>query len=85
MATARRRRMGDRREGRLLRSLPGYSKFIPFIMPQKNDRFIHYEESFEVTELDRMLRMYAGSPCCRVSTASLPDDASTHATTSRLS
>ena len=56
MATARRRRMGDRREGRLLRSLPGYSKFIPFIMPQKNDRFIHYEESFEVTELDRMLR-----------------------------
>jgi hypothetical protein len=25
-------------------------------MPLKNDRFIHYEESFEVTELDRMLR-----------------------------
>ena len=56
MATARRRRMGDRKEGRLLRSLPGFSKFIPFIMPLKNDRFIHYEESFEVTQLDRMLR-----------------------------
>ena len=56
MATARRRRMGDRKEGRLLRSLPGFSKFIPFIMPQRNDRFIHYEESFEVTQLDRMLR-----------------------------
>ena len=48
--------MGDRREGRLLRSLPGFAKFIPYIMPQRNDRYIHYEESFEVTELDRMLR-----------------------------
>ena len=48
--------MGDRKEGRLLRSLPGFAKFIPFIMPQRNDRFIHYEESFEVTELDRCLR-----------------------------
>ena len=56
MAAARRRRMGDRKEGRLLRSLPGFSKFIPFIMPQRNDRLIHYEESFEVTELDRCLR-----------------------------
>ena len=56
MATARRRRMGDRKEGRLLRSLPGFSKFIPYIMPQRNDRYLHYEESFEVTALDRMLR-----------------------------
>lgn len=56
MATARRRRMGDRKEGRLLRSLPGFSKFIPYIMPQRNDRYLHYEESFEVTSLDRMLR-----------------------------
>ena len=56
MARTSRRRMGDRKEGRLLRSLPGFAKFIPFIMPQRNDRLIHYEESFEVTELDRMLR-----------------------------
>ena len=56
MAVARRRRMGDRKEGRLLRSLPGFAKFIPFIMPQRNDRYIHYEEAFEVTQLDRMLR-----------------------------
>ena len=55
MATAR-RRFGDRKEGRLLRSLPGFAKFIPFIMPQRNDRFVQYEESFEVSELDRCLR-----------------------------
>ena len=51
-----RRRFGDRKEGRLLRTLPGFAKFIPFIMPQRNDRFIQYEESFEITELDRFLR-----------------------------
>ena len=55
MATTR-RRLGDRKEGRLLRTLPGFAKFIPFIMPQRNDRFVHYEESFEISEVDRMLR-----------------------------
>ena len=51
-----RRRPGDRKEGRLLRSLPGFAKFIPFIMPQRNDRCIHYEESFEISDVDRRLR-----------------------------
>ena len=31
------RRFGDRKEGRLLRSLPAFSKFIPYIMPTRND------------------------------------------------
>ena len=51
-----RRRPGDRSEGRLLRSIPGFAKFIPFIMLQRNDRCIHYEESFEISDLDRRLR-----------------------------
>ena len=51
-----RRRYGDRKEGRLLRSLPAFNKFIPYIMPQRNDRFIHYEESFEITPVERRLR-----------------------------
>ena len=55
MATTR-RRMGDRKDGRLLRSLNPYSKFIPFIMPQRVDRLIDYEERFEVSTLDRRLR-----------------------------
>ena len=50
------RRPGDRKDGRLLRSLPAFNKFIPFIMPQRNDRFVHYEEAFEITEVDRRLR-----------------------------
>ena len=50
------RRYGDRKEGRLLRSIPPFSKFIPYIMPQRNDRMVNYEESFEITALDRRLR-----------------------------
>ncbi len=53
---ATRRRMGDRKDGRLLRSLNPFSKFIPFIMPERCDRLVGYEESFEVSTLDRRLR-----------------------------
>ena len=51
-----RRRMGDRKDGRLLRSLNAFSKFIPYIMPQRVDRLVGYEESFEISEVDRRLR-----------------------------
>lgn len=50
------RRYGDRKEGRLLRSLPAFSRVIPYIMPQKCDAMINYEENFEITNLDRRLR-----------------------------
>ncbi len=50
------RRFGDRKEGRLLRSLPAFAKFVPFIMPTRNDACNQYEESFEVSEVDRRLR-----------------------------
>jgi len=50
------RRFGDRKEGRLLRSLPPFAKFIPYIMPTRIDRCNHYEESFEISEVDRRLR-----------------------------
>ncbi len=50
------RRPGDRKEGRLLRTLPAFNKFVPFIMPQRNDRFVQYEEAMEVSRVDRRLR-----------------------------
>ena len=55
MATTR-RRMGDRKDGRLLRSLNPFSKFIPYIMPSRVDRLVNYEESFEISAVDRRLR-----------------------------
>lgn len=51
-----RRRMGDRNDGRLIRSINPFSKFIPYIMPTRNDALIHYEESFEISKVDKMLR-----------------------------
>ena len=51
-----RRRAGDRKEGRLLRSLPALNKFIPYIMKTRNDAMLFYDESFEVSEADRTLR-----------------------------
>ena len=50
------RRFGDRKDGRLLRSIAPFNKFIPYIMPERVDRQNFYEESFEVSELDRRLR-----------------------------
>lgn len=50
------RRFGDRKEGRLLRSLPAFAKFVPLIMPTRNDACNQYEESFEVSDVDRRLR-----------------------------
>ncbi len=50
------RRYGDRKEGRLIRSLPPFYKFIPYIMPSRNDRCNQYEESFEISVLDKRLR-----------------------------
>ena len=50
------RRFGDRKDGRLVRSLPAFNKFIPYIMPTRNDGCNQYEESFEVSAVDRTLR-----------------------------
>lgn len=50
------RRMGDRKDGRLIRSLSALPKMIPYIMPTRNDAHVFYEESFEVTALERRLR-----------------------------
>lgn len=50
------KRYGDRKEGRLIRSVPAFNKFIPYIMPERNDALINYEESFEITALDKRLR-----------------------------
>ena len=49
MASNYKRRFGDRKEGRLIRSLPALSRFLPYIMPPRNAACNLYEESFEVS------------------------------------
>lgn len=50
------RRFGDRKEGRLLRSLTPFYKFIPYIMFKKNDACNQFEDSVEITEVEKWLR-----------------------------
>ena len=61
------RRWGDRKDGRLIRSLPAFSKFIPFIMPTRNDACNLYEESFEITGVEQMLHRLRQSGCRGIS------------------
>lgn len=51
-----RKRFGDRNDGRLVRSLSPFDKFIPFIMPSRNDGTNFYEESFEVSSVEKRLK-----------------------------
>lgn len=50
------RRAGDRADGRLIRTISPFYKFIPFIMPTRNDALNYYEESFEITRADKYLK-----------------------------
>ncbi len=50
------RRFGDRKDGRLLRSIAPFYKFMPYIMPERSDGCNQYEESFEISALDKRLR-----------------------------
>jgi len=56
MAESAKRRLGDRKEGRQLRSLAAFYKFIPYIMVKRNDACNSFSDAFEVTEADRYLR-----------------------------
>ena len=51
-----RRRFGDRKQGRMLRSLPPFNVFIPFVMVKRNDACNLFEDKIEITEADRYLR-----------------------------
>ncbi len=52
----RKRRFGDRRDGRLLRSLDPFYKFEPYIMKFKNDANNSFADSIEITEVERFLK-----------------------------
>ena len=56
MANNYKKRNGDRADGRRIRTLSGFSNFIPYIMSQRNDALNLYEASFEVDNADHWLR-----------------------------
>lgn len=52
MANHYRRRSGDRCDGRIIHTLPGFYKFIPYIMKDRSDAQNFYEQSFEISNAD---------------------------------
>ena len=47
---------GDRSDGRLVRSLPAMSQVSPYLMVNRNESSNLFEESFEITHIDRYIR-----------------------------
>jgi len=56
MSNGRKRRIGDRRDGRRLRTLDPYNAMTPFIMKKKSDASNYFSEVFEVTRVESFLR-----------------------------
>ncbi|MDR1590033.1 MAG: hypothetical protein LBS51_07565 [Oscillospiraceae bacterium] len=56
MSAGVKKRRGDRRDGRRLRSLDPYYGLMPFLMKSRNDAFNFFSDSFEITEIDNYLR-----------------------------
>ena len=52
----RKRRFGDRSDGRRVRTIPPMSQVAPFIMPNRNGASNYFDSSIEVTEIERYIR-----------------------------
>lgn len=52
----RKRRFGDRHDGRVLRTVDAMYKVAPFIMKTKNDANNAYADTVEITEIERFLK-----------------------------
>ncbi len=52
----RRRRFGDRSDGRKLRTISPMLRFMPYIMPKRSDALNYYTDSFEITEIEQFCR-----------------------------
>ncbi len=51
----RKRRLGDRKEGRRVRTLPAMTQFTPFIMKTRNDSMNMFEDVIDITNVERYL------------------------------
>jgi len=56
MENSRKRRFGDRREGRRIRKLDPYNAMTPFIMKEKSDASNYFSEVIEVSGIESFLR-----------------------------
>ena len=52
----KKRRIGDRYDGRRLRTIEPYNAIIPYVMKTRNDSSNFFADSIEITEAERFLR-----------------------------
>jgi len=52
----RKRRFGDRREGRRLRTLDPYNAMMPFLMKEKSGASNYFSDMVEISEVEKFLR-----------------------------
>ena len=51
----RKRRLGDRKEGRCLRSIPPMNVIVPYLMRTRNDAMNMFEDVIDITNVERYL------------------------------
>lgn len=51
----RKRRFGDRKEGRRVRTLPAMSYVVPYIMKERNDAQNEFEDVIDITNIEKYL------------------------------
>jgi len=56
MSEKRKRRLGDRREGRRLRTICIYTALKPYIMKERSDSSNYFSDVIEITEVEKYLR-----------------------------
>ena len=56
MSNKRKRRFGDRPEGRKLRTINPMNKIMPYIMPRRSDAQNFFTEKLEITEAEKLCR-----------------------------
>lgn len=54
--TTYKRRLGDRKDGRRVRTLPPMQRVMPYIMKKRSDAQNTFSDNFEITEAERMVR-----------------------------
>jgi hypothetical protein len=52
----RRRRLGDRKDGRKLRTIPAMTKFMPYVMARRSDACNTFSDSLEISAADSYCR-----------------------------
>lgn len=58
-----RRRIGDRKDGRLLRSISTVQKSMPYFLKKKNSAVISYTDQVEITALEKYMRKKRETTC----------------------